>query len=391
MIPGAGDPLDALASPLAGRPADGALGQGLVAVGPTRRNWRQSLGWSSTSAPVALLLILGAVLGPRGINLLAPAVLSFLDPVVPVALAALGALVGLGVHNRRADDRPLLAAACVGAGLTTIVVMGGMAAVLALPWSATAGSWTLAWIAGLCAATSLTLPTGHALAPRTAATRITEFGVLPPIVAGGLAVALLREASPAAALLLLVEASAVTTALAAAGWLLLTQASSETEERVCAIAALLLVGGVADALSLSALFGGLAAGIFWHYAGRAPRERLSRDILSVQHPLVLLVLLVAGARTDISAASLGLAAIYVLLRAGGMLSAALVARHAVKSAVPRDLARHLLLPGVFGVGLALNAGRGLGADASVVLATVVVGTIGSELVALLLWPREVEA
>ena len=52
----------------------------------------------------------------------------------------------------------------------------------------------------------------------------------------------------------------------------LTRASSETEERVFAVSALLLVGGVAAALSLSALFGGLVAGVFWRYAGRHPRE-----------------------------------------------------------------------------------------------------------------------
>ena len=38
----------------------------------------------------------GIGLGPHGINLLTAASLSSLDPVVPVALAALGVLVGLG-------------------------------------------------------------------------------------------------------------------------------------------------------------------------------------------------------------------------------------------------------------------------------------------------------
>jgi len=42
---------------------------------------------------------------------------------------------------------------------------------------------------------------------------------------------------------------------------------------------------------------------------------------------------------------------------------------------------------VFGVAFALNAARAIGADASVLLTTVVVGTIGSELVAVFLPPR----
>ena len=90
--------------------------------------------------------------------------------------------------------------------------------------------------------------------------------------------------------------SVVTLALAAAGWLLLTRAASETDERVFGVAVLLLVGGVADALSRSALFGGLVGGVFWRYAGRQPRDTIARDVLFVPHPLLMLVLPVAGAR-----------------------------------------------------------------------------------------------
>jgi Kef-type K+ transport system membrane component KefB len=171
--------------------------------------------------------------------------------------------------------------------------------------------------------------------------------------------------------------------------LLLTGASSETEERVFAVSALLLVGGVADALSVSALFGGLVAGVFWRYAGRHPRETISRDVLFVQHPLLVLVLLVAGARADLSPASLAFGAAYVVLRVVGQLAGGAVARRAVGVNAPRDLGLYLLPPGVFGVAFALNAASVVGADASVLLAAVVAGTIGCELVALLLLPRSV--
>src|SRR6186713_1231545 len=67
---------------------------------PSRR-WRRTVEWTATSAPVALLLTIGIGLGPHGINLLTAASLSSLDPVVPVALAALGVLVGLGMGDRR--------------------------------------------------------------------------------------------------------------------------------------------------------------------------------------------------------------------------------------------------------------------------------------------------
>lgn len=386
MISEPADPFDLLAS--RGGSVDDAPGSapGQDESGP--RSWRRALGWSPTSAPVALLLVAGFGAGPQGINLLSPAVLSFLDPVVPVALAALGVLVGLGVGGRRADERYLLAAACLDAGMTMVIVTGGIAVVvIAATTSAVGSPWPLASAAGICAATSLTLPTGNVLEPRTPATRVAELGVLLPIVAGGLVMAFLRGGSSVAALTLVAQATAVTVALATAGWLLLTRASSETEQRVIAISALLLVGGAADALSLSALLGGLVAGVFWRFAGRQPRESLSRDVLFVQHPLVLLVLLVAGARAIPSAASLGLAGAYVLLRAVARLAGGMVASRATGPHRPRDLGIHLLSPGVFGVAFALGAARPLGTEASLLLTTVVVGTIGSELVALLLQHR----
>jgi hypothetical protein len=169
--------------------------------------------------------------------------------------------------------------------------------------------------------------------------------------------------------------------------LLLTRTASETEERVFAVSALLLVGGVAAAQSLSALFGGLVAGVFWRYAGRHPRETISRDVLFVQHPLLVLVLLVAGARADLSLATLALGGGYVVLRVAGQLAAGAVARRVIGLAAPPDLGLRLLPPGVFGVGFALSAVSVVGADASMLLAAVVVGTIGSEIVAILLLPR----
>ena len=360
--------------------------------GPGSRSWLRSLGWSATSAPVGFLLLAGIAFGPRGVNLLSPAVLSLLDPVVPVALAALGVLVGLGVGDRRTDDRRVVAAACLDAAVTMLVVSAGIAAVaLAAMPSIVRPFWTLVLASGICAATSLTLPAGNLLEPRTAVTRVIELGVLLPIVAGGLVLAWLRAGSSAGAVALVAQASGVTLALAAAAWLLLTRASSETEERVFAVSALLLVGGVADALSLSALFGGLVAGVFWRSAGRHPRDTISRDVLFVQHPLLVLVLLVAGARADLSPASLGLGAAYLALRVVGQLAGGLVARRAAGVNVPRDLGLYLLPPGVFGVAFALNAASVGGADASPLLAAVVAGTIGSELVALLLPPRRATA
>ena len=354
------------------------------------RRWRGLLVWSASSAPVGLLLIAGIAVGPQGINLLSGVTLSLLDPVVPVALAAFGVLVGLSATDRRIDDARALGAACLAATVTVLVVSAGFGVVAFAGQSSVARPfWILILTGGICAATSLTLPSDDAREPRSAATRVIELGVLLPIVAGGLMLAWLRAGSFVGAGVLVAQACGVTLALAAAIWLLLTRTSSETEERVFTVSALLLVGGVAAALSLSALFGGLVAGLLWRYAGRHPRETIRRDALFVQHPLLVLVLLVAGARADVSSSTLALGVGYVVLRVAGQLAAGIVARYVVGVNALRDLGLRLLPPGVFGVGFALNAVSVVGADASMLLAAVVVGTIGSELVAVLFRPRSV--
>jgi hypothetical protein len=356
------------------------------------RRWPALLTWSATSAPVALLLMAGIALGPRGINLLSSSTLALLDPVVPVALAAFGVLVGSSLRARRTEaPRTFVAAAWLAAAVTILVVSAGFGMVALTATSAIARSfWTLILTVGICAATSLTLPSEDSLEPRSAAARVFEVGVVLPIVAGGLVLAWLYAGSPTGAGVLVAQACGVTLALAAAAWLLLTRASSETEERVFAVAALLLVGGAAAALSVSALCGGLLAGVFWQFAGRQPRETIRRDVLFVQHPLLVLVLLVAGARADLSTATLALGVGYVLLRTAGQLAAGTMATRVMGVIVPRDLGLYLLPPGVFGVGFALDTVSVVAADASVLLAVVVTGTIGSELVATLLPPRSLE-
>jgi hypothetical protein len=285
----------------------------------------------------------------------------------------------------------MMVAASVESGLTMMLVGSGLALALSLGLSAPATPWwAVAALGGVCAATSLTLPRGSPLEPLPPAARLAELGVLLPIVAGGLVLALVSAGAPLDAVVLVAQASGVTLALAAAGWLLLTQAASETEERVFGVAALLLVGGLADALSLSALLCGLVAGLFWRVAGRHPRDTISRDVLFAQQPLAMLVLLVAGARAEHSSASLTLASVYLLLRLAGKLAGGALARRVVGQEAPRGLVLRLLSPGVFGVALALNALTTMGPAGVVVLSAVVAGTLGAELVGLALPPRRAD-
>jgi hypothetical protein len=318
--------------------------------------------------------------------LLSSSTLSLLDPAVPVALAALGVQTGLGIGGRRSFGHPLSTIAWLDAAITTLLVTAGLLVVAQATTSLDLRM--VALLTGLCAATSLTLPASTPLEPRSTASQVVELNVLPAIVFGGFVLGSV-QLSGFAAVSLVVQASIATAVLAAAGWLLLTRASSDTEERVFAFGMLLLIGGAADYLSISALLGGLVAGAFWRGLGGAPLESVSRAALFVQHPLLVLVLLVAGAHADFSPASLGLSAAYVLLRATSKLAGGVIAKALLPMRPPDDLGVRLLSPGIFGVGFALNAFRAIGSDALLVLSVVVAGTVGSQFLAVFMRQREV--
>lgn len=330
------------------------------------------------SAPVAMLLLAGMAAGPSGVNLLSSSVLAALSPLVPVAIAALGVIVGMGVGDRRTERPRLFIAASLDAVLTAVLVAAAVALFLAGIGSGASAPLMVAAACGVCAATSVAFPRGNPLEARPPGVRITEFGAVLPILAGALLLASLRASNSLDAASLVIEASGVTLALAAAGWLLLTRADTETEERVFGVAVLLLVGGIAGALSLSALSTGLVAGVFWRFAGRHPRDTISRDIVLVQHACVVLVLIVAGARVVHTADSLTLAAVYLLARLLAKGAGGAVAARVIGAGTPPGLNWRLLSPGVVGVAFALNALPIAGDSGALVLAAVVAGTVAGE-------------
>ena len=169
----------------------------------------------------ALLVLVGLAFGPSGLGVLTP-VLTFLDPIVPVAFAVLGVLVAVYASPAR----------------------------------------KLVMIA---------------------------------IVAGAIALAWLREPSVPGAAWLVLQSCGIALLVAAAGWLLLVRSASGTERRVFVIAVLLLLGGAADYLSLSAALSGLIVGLALKVADAAARHAVLRDIQYVQHPLFVMLLVFIGA------------------------------------------------------------------------------------------------
>jgi uncharacterized membrane protein len=314
-------------------------------------------------------------------------VLSYLDPAVSLALAALGTLVGLGLKVRQPREARLFGASSVEAALTTLVVGVGILTVSLVQHPLE--PWLFAVLLGTCAASSATTAETSADERRISAARIGDLDDVFPMVAGGLLLAILRNVSLASATSLVLLVIVIALAIALAGWLLVAQTTLESEQHVFVAGTLLLIGGAAAYLSQSALFGGLVAGLFWNLAGGPARERISQDIRYFQHPLLVLLLLVAGARILPSVNTVIVGMAYLVCRTAAKLGGGRLARRIVDRRASAEFEFILLAPGLTGIAFALNVLQVSGAAdwAVSLLAIVVIGSIGSELLSLSLRPR----
>jgi hypothetical protein len=312
-------------------------------------------------------------------------VLLVIDPVLPVATAALGILAGLEFTRPVAPNRwPLLRKASLESMVTGVLVAVGIWLVMpASPTFETMDVWLVAVLAGVCASMSATLPDGDPDRLRPPAIRMRDLDALLPTVVGALVLAFPHSLSPLESLSLTVQAAILALLISATAWLLLADSSPSTEQRVFSIAALLLVGGIADYLSLSALAGGLLAGLFWGYVGGVARDCIEREVRYLRHPLVVVMLLAAGAQMTISLWILIMSAAYLLLRVAGKLLGGWLTRQVPGVPIPDSVGQVLLPPGVFGIAFALDATSMMGPSANTILAATVLGSIGSQVVAAL--------
>jgi hypothetical protein len=351
---------------------------------------RFGLSWSTGAVPVVLILLLGAVLGPGGLALLTPAVLAVIDPALPVAVAVLGILAGLEFTRPAAPNRwALLRKASIESLLTGVLVAAGIWLVMpASPDIGASDVWLVAIVAGLCASMSATLPQADPDRLRPAAIRMRDLDAFLPAIVGALVLAFLHSHSPLASVGLTLQAAILALLISATAWLLLADSLPSTEQRVFSIAALLLVGGIADYLSLSALAGGLLAGLFWGSVGGVARDCIEREARYLRHPLVVLMLLAAGATLTFSGWILLLALAYFLLRVAGKLLGGWLTRLVPGVAIPANVGATLLPPGVFGIAFALDANSMMQASAASILAATVLGSIGCQLLTALWQPAE---
>lgn len=354
---------------------------------------RAALGLTPVIAPAALFVPIGAALGPSFTNVLNPTALGYLDAVVAVALAVLGVFAGLALDLRGQRNRRLFTAASVEAIVTLLLVSAAFLVLLeswrlplALPYV------LVAVTLGLCASVSSAGGADDASPTHAVAAGIADLDDVLPIILSGVLVVMLGSALPVplwVAVAWLFRTILLGIAVGTAGWLLFERAHSRAERNVFIAGTVALIGGTSSFLGLSPLLAGLMAGLLWVWLpGHADRVVRS-DLQRVQHPLIVVLLLVAGASCEFSRQAVWLSGPLVLFRLTGKLIGGWLATRVQGLVTASELGLHLIAPGLLGIAVALHllqAVRTPGMTA--VLTAVVAATLASEALALVLRPTE---
>jgi hypothetical protein len=348
---------------------------------------RSALGLAPSLTPAVIFLPLGALLGPQGLGWFTPLVLHRLDAAVSIALAVLGVLVGIALGRELRRPLRLLTIASVESAVTVASV--GLATMYfvterGLPLEITTA---FALAIGLCAsASSATSASPDSEAAAGVATRVADLDDVLPIVLTMVGFALIAPRTGGALVHGLAPVGLGLT-VATIGWLLFERAESSAERVVFVLGTLSLAGGTAAYLSISPLAVGLVAGLVWALVRGRADQIVTADVGRVQHPLVVLLLLTAGALWIPSAMAAWLLLPYILFRlAGKIVGAAATARFL--EIAPGDLAAFLMPPGVLAVAFALNFRQVLPEDSGTILvSTVAMGTAAFELFALAVVPH----
>jgi hypothetical protein len=241
---------------------------------------------------------------------------------------------------------------------------------------------------GLCASTSSATSAHPDSEPAAAtATRVADLDDVLPIALAVAAFALLGAPAGANVWVMLLAPPLIGLAVGVIGWLVFERAESGPERVLFVLSALALAGGAAAYLHVSPLAVGLVAGVTWTLVpGRVDRV-VESDLRRVQHPVVVLLLVTAGASATLSPAAIWLLPPYLLFRLAGKVTGAWLTGPSVEVR-SSDLAAFLMPPGVLAVAFALNFSQMLpAASGQMLLSTVAVGTAAFELFALAVVPH----
>src|SRR5690606_12894432 len=219
------------------------------------------------------------------------------------------------------------------------------------------------------------------------ASRVADFDDLLLILTGAVLLVLVRRSYGPVSPTLLVAPVVIGIAVALAGLLLFEHSDGESERGLLVLGAVSLIGGASSYLMTSSLAAGLVAGVVWTLMPGRADEIVHREAQKLQHPLVALVLVVAGACFVPQAAVWWLLVPYVLFRLVGKILGAMAAATVLPGIHAVDLAAYLVPPGVIGVGFSLTFALALPLEAGrIVVSVAAAGTVLSEILGMFVVP-----
>jgi hypothetical protein len=351
---------------------------------------RVALGLGAHAAPSLLFVTAGVVLGPQVLNLLSDEVLAQLDPVISVTLAVLGVFIGSGYVNARDPHRLAWLGGATAQALVTLTTVAAAMFVLLNRWQPPMplAPLTMAVVLALCTAASAAIGLDHGeTAAAHTVSQLADFDDLPLMVIGTAIVPMVAgSASTPGTIGIAIAAGLI---VGAAGALLFAHAHSAPERGVFVAGTVVLLGGAAAYANASPLTTGCIAGLLWAVTGRPTASLIDSELHRLQHPLVVLLLVVAGASIQFTYSLVWLAAPLVLFRLTGKLLGSLSIAH-VMGLRPALVASLLAPPGVFGIAVALNVQQVLTTGDTLLVSAVTVATGASELLAIGLLPGDQE-
>lgn len=353
---------------------------------PATLRTRAAFGLRPATTPVMVFVPLGLLLGPWGAGVITLRALAYLDVVVSIALATLGVFVGIAAGTQQGALRRFVTASAAQATVTMLTVAAAIYILLNI-WGLPLGT-----SAGL-AAISLGIAAAASAAPfvedaderaRRIAARIADLDDMLPIVAGAVVLPMLTEdhRNPAADIAITLAAGV---GAGLSGWLLFDEARG-AERGVFVVGTLALLGGAAAYIGASPLLAGMAAGFIWARTPGHTDRIAAKDLRKVEHPLVVLLLLIAGASLQPTPAGIWLLAPYVMFRTTGKLIGGWVASRVAPGVAPGDLGAYLMPPGVFGIAFTLNLYQVHPEAAGPLVFAAAIGAIVSEFLALIVTP-----
>jgi hypothetical protein len=345
-----------------------------------------ALGLKATPAPALGFIALGVLLGPAAVRLLPNQTVLALDPAVSVALAALGMFVGLGVGAPSSRGQGSLWLAAWLEASVTAVVVGGATYILLRQWQLPlpASPALFSAVLGICASASAATRSSDSGSDAARVGRLVDLDDVPLIAFGAVLVAVAGSGNAGTSL---VTGGTAALLVAIGGSLLFDRARSPAERGVYVAGSVVLLGGVGAYASVSPLLTGALAGLVWSRGPGRADQVIARDLQALQHPLVALLLIVAGASIQWTVALLWIAGPLVALRLMGKLLAGLAA--ARLTGLPAGMLTVVSVPsGVLGVALALNVQQVLGSGGTLLLSAVTVAAGISELLSALLTSDE---